>query len=59
MISRTVAKIFTVVVIWIVLIALSLLLIRTFPPYVIGILYIIIAIFILFGVVTTAYIILF
>jgi len=59
MILKTVAKTAVIVIIWIVLLMLSLLLIFTFPPYVRGILYIIIAIFILFGVAATAYIILF
>ena len=59
MISKDLAKTITIVIIWVVLIMMSLSLINIFPPYVIGILYIIIAIFILFGVVATAYIILF
>ena len=59
MILKDLAKTVTIVIIWVVLIMLSLSLINIFPPYVIGILYIIIAIFILFGVVATAYIILF
>jgi len=56
--KKNIAKTITVVAMWIVLAILSALLIFTFPPYVTGILYIIIAIFIFFGVVTTAYIIL-
>ncbi len=55
---KRITKSVTVVAMWIVLAILSALLIFTFPPYVTGILYIIIAIFIFFGVVTSAYIIL-
>ncbi len=59
MISKDLAKTITIVIIWVVLIMMSLSLINIFPPYVIGILYIIIAILILFGIAATAYLILF